>query len=65
MDTTFVQVVNGAMTGRKHSFKSKGKMSKSRKETLTGCENPFYGKHHSIDTISRSSVSRIINGKQL
>lgn len=40
----------GSMTGRKHSERSRLKMSESKKAAFIGNANPFYGKHHSEET---------------
>ena len=39
--------------GRKHTRESKQKMSEIRKNKNTGEENPFFGKHHTEETIQK------------
>ena len=49
------------MTGRKHSRRSRLAISESRKGRFSGENNPFYGKHHSAETISKLSQISIGN----
>jgi len=44
---------NTYFKGRKHTRESKQKMSEIRKNKNTGEENPFFGKHHTEETIQK------------
>lgn len=49
------QKIQEAMTGREYKPEWRAALSQSRLGRFTGSDNPFYGKHHSAETLAKIS----------